>query len=78
MKDTSLYLEKLGLGNDKKIIFTGSMIPIMGFAASDAGFNIGFAIGLFSSINPGLYLSMNGGIFTPDEIDKNKELFRFE
>ncbi len=38
----------------------------------------GFAIGLFPSIEPGVYLSMNGGIFTPDEIEKNKELFRFE
>lgn len=77
MKDTAQFLQKL-VGGDKKIILTGSMIPIMGFAASDAGFNLGFAIGQFASLSPGVYLSMNGGIFTPDEIEKNKELFRFE
>jgi len=77
MKDTAQFLEKLE-GGEKKIILTGSMIPIMGFAASDAGFNLGFAIGLFPSLKPGVYLSMNGGIFTSDEIEKNKELFRFE
>jgi len=78
MKDTAQYVEKLDAAAGKKIILTGSMIPIMGFAASDAGFNLGFAMGLFPSIEPGVYLSMNGGIFTPDEIEKNKELFRFE
>jgi len=78
MKDTAQFLEKIAGGGEKKIILTGSMIPIMGFAASDAGFNLGFAIGLLAGLEPGVYLSMNGGIFTPDEIEKNKELFRFE
>ena len=65
-------------GGGKKIILTGSMIPISGFTISDAGFNLGFAIASFSSIEPGVYLSMNGGIFRFDEVKKNADLFRFE
>lgn len=62
----------------KKIVLTGSMVPIMGFAASDAGFNLGFVIASFMNIEPGVYLSMNGGIFKSDEVVKNVELLRFE
>ncbi len=54
------------------------MVPIMGFAASDAGFNLGFAIASFQGIEPGVYLSMNGGIFKSDEVEKNVDLLRFE
>lgn len=77
MKDTAEFLEKEQL-TDKKIILTGSMIPITGFTTSDAGFNLGFVIGSFSSIEPGVYLSMNGGVFTAAEVSKNTELLRFE
>lgn len=77
MVETAKFLLKNGVSN-KKIILTGSMIPITGFTTSDAGFNLGFAIGSFAVVKPGVYLSMNGGVFTPDEIEKNLELFRFE
>lgn len=77
MRDTAEYLEQ-GSFNDKKIILTGSMIPITGFANSDAGFNLGYAIASFASIEPGVYLSMNGGIFKYSQVAKNEELFRFE
>jgi L-asparaginase len=76
MQQTAQFLDKLNL--NKKIIMTGSMVPIIGFAASDAGFNLGFAIASFPNINPGVYLSMNGGIFMSDEVKKNVELLRFE
>ena len=77
MRETVEFIEKQSPPN-KKIIFTGSMIPITGFSASDAGFNLGFATASFTSLQPGVYLSMNGGIFKPHEISKNVELFRFE
>jgi L-asparaginase len=77
MSDTAIFLENLGL-EGKKVILTGSMIPITGFAASDAGFNLGFAISSFDSINPGIYVSMNGGMFETGEVKKNIEEFRFE
>jgi len=77
MVQTAKFVEEAGLAS-KKIILTGSMVPIVGFAASDAGFNLGFSIASFPSIGAGTYLSMNGGIFKPDEAEKNTELLRFE
>jgi len=77
MRETAQFLEQQSLG-DKRIILTGSMIPITGFTTSDAGFNLGFVVASFPSIEPGVYLSMNGGIFHSSEIEKNAELFRFE
>ncbi len=78
MNQTAEYLlDKSGLER-KKIIITGAMIPITGFTMSDAGFNIGFAIASFATIKPGVYLSMNGGIFKPGDIEKNENLLRFE
>ena len=77
MKETAEYLEE-NLSDNKKVILTGSMIPITGFSTSDAGFNLGFAIASFINIEPGVYLSMNGGIFKFDEVAKNEQLFRFE
>src|SRR5579872_4011890 len=58
MRETAEFLGQVTVG-DKKVILTGSMIPITGFAASDAGFNLGFAIASFETIEPGIYLSMN-------------------
>lgn len=77
MSQTAQFLDNQGL-TGKKIILTGSMVPIMGFAASDAGFNLGYAIASFENIIPGVYLSMNGGIFKSDEVAKNVDLLRFE
>ncbi len=79
MRDTAQFLDQeFSGGGLKKIIVTGSMIPLTGFAASDAGFNLGFVVASFANIKPGVYLSMNGGIFASSEVDKNVELFRFE
>lgn len=77
MKQTAEFVEKQQL-SDKKVVLTGSMIPITGFTTSDAGFNLGYVIASFSGIEPGVYLSMNGGIFGASEVAKNEELFRFE
>ena len=64
--------------DQKKIVVTGSMIPITGFSVSDAGFNLGFAIASFSNIEPGVYISINGGIFRSSDVEKNVEALRFE
>ena len=77
MTETARFLVDAGITN-KKVILTGSMIPITGFTTSDAGFNLGFAIGSFNSVEPGIYLSMNGGVFSLDEVQKNTKIFRFE
>jgi L-asparaginase len=77
MQQTAKYMDQRGIGN-KKIILTGSMIPITGFSMSDAGFNLGFAIAYFASIEPGVYICMNGGLFHASEAEKNETLLRFE
>lgn len=76
MKDTAQYIDKKVL--NKKIILTGSMIPLVGFTVSDAAFNLGYSIASFKYLNDGVYICMNGGIFLSDEVEKNIELLRFE
>ncbi len=71
MPDTARFLKaKLGK-TQKTILFTGSMIPIYGFAPSDGTFNLGLACGVIEYINPGVYVAMNGRVFTPEEVLKS-------
>jgi L-asparaginase len=76
MKNTAQFLDKRVAA--KKVILTGSMIPIVGFSISDAAFNLGYSIASFGHIENGVYICMNGGIFKADEVEKNSELLRFE
>lgn len=71
MPDTARYLKANLKDNDKKIILTGSMVPMTGFSPSDAGFNLGYAMASFSRLEPGVYVCMNGRIFDPEEIAKD-------
>lgn len=77
MQETAQFIEQHDFDN-KKIIMTGSMVPITGFTVSDAGFNLGYAIASFSSLEPGVFLAMNGGVFSASDVRKNTDLFRFE
>ncbi len=61
----------------KTIVLTGSMQPAR-FRASDAGFNIGTAIGAVQSLSPGVYLAMNGRVFDPRKTRKNRQRNQFE
>jgi len=61
----------------KTIVLTGAMQPLL-FKHSDAVFNIGFALGVLLSRSPGVYIAMNGGIFLPDEVHKNREMGMFQ
>jgi len=76
MKRTAQFIEKILF--NKKLILTGSMVPIVGFSISDAAFNLGYSIASFSRLENGVYICMNGGIFKSDEVEKNIELLRFE
>lgn len=80
MKNTAKFLVDYLVKNkiEKKVVITGSMIPIIGFSVSDAAFNLGYSIASFDSIKTGVYICMNGGIFTYNEVNKNIELLRFE
>jgi L-asparaginase len=61
----------------KTIVLTGSMQPAR-FRVTDAIFNIGSAIGAVQSLTPGVYIAMNGCIFDPARVRKNRERNRFE
>lgn len=57
---------------DKKIVLLGAMIPYS-FDNSDSMFNLGCAITAVQSISNGVYITMNGKIFTWDKVLKNKD-----
>ena len=78
MPDTAQYLKDHLPKNSKTIILTGSMIPLRGFDYSDAPFNLGYAIANVQKLPPGVYVCMNGKVFDPDKVDKNKIEARFE
>ena len=71
MPDTARYLEANLKAKDKTVILTGSMTPLKGFEFSDAPFNLGYAISKVQDLKPGVYLCMNGRVFTTSEVAKN-------
>lgn len=62
---------------ERTIVFVGSLSPAR-FKNSDAEFNIGFALAAVQTLDPGIYIAMNGQIFTPDHVRKNRDANRFE
>jgi len=69
MRETA---EVLGAANlDKAIVFTGAMIPYE-IANSDAFFNLGFACGVARLLTAGVYVAMNGQLFTWDNVQKDR------
>ena len=63
--------------NDKTIILTGAMIPIK-FGSSDGLFNLGSALSFVQTLEPGIYITMNGRYFHWDNVKKNKKIGAFE
>lgn len=55
----------------KTIVFTGSMLPAS-HRATDAVFNVGFAIASAQLLPPGTYLAMNGQVFDPSRVIKDR------
>ena len=62
---------------DKTIVLTGALNPAR-FRDSDAIFNIGCAVGAVQSLPPGVYIAMNGKIWDPARVRKNRRENRFE
>ena len=62
--------------NSKTIVLTGAMIPYK-FGSSDGLFNLGSALSFLQSLPHGIYIAMNGNIFSWDNVKKNKELGLF-
>ena len=77
MPDSARFLKAKLKRADQTIIFTGSTIPIAGFAPSDGPFNLGYAIAQLQHLKPGIYVSMNGKIFSPQEVMKVMSEARF-
>ena len=74
MKETASALKGF---EDKTIVLTGALNPAR-FRDSDAIFNIGCAVGAVQSLQPGVYIAMNGKVWNPDEVKKNVRANRFE
>ncbi|MEM1271495.1 MAG: asparaginase domain-containing protein [Bacteroidota bacterium] len=74
MIETAKVLEGLG---DRVIVLTGSLTPAR-FKQTDAEFNVGVAIGAVQALPAGVYIAMNGRIWDPDTVRKNRDENRFE
>ncbi|MBI4135189.1 asparaginase [Candidatus Uhrbacteria bacterium] len=80
MPDTARYLkahlDRAG-GRKRTIVFTGAMIPLVGFTPSDGPFNLGYALAQVRTLQSGIYVCMNGKVFSPDEVVKELYKGRF-
>ena len=74
MIETALLLRGLP---EKVIVLTGSMSPAR-FRNTDAVFNIGCAVAAVQLLGEGVYIAINGRIFKPDRLRKNRETLQFE
>jgi L-asparaginase len=62
---------------DKVIVLTGALNPAR-FQGSDAVFNVGCAVGAVQSLPDGVYIAMNGRVWDPLRVRKNRAANRFE
>jgi L-asparaginase len=67
----------LGDTGDRVIVMTGALNPSR-FVDSDAVFNIGCAVGAVQVLSPGIWIAMNGRIWDPRKVRKNRSANRFE
>lgn len=69
--------KKLASIKNKVIVLTGAMEPAK-FKSSDAVFNLGSAVAAVQTLAHGVFIAINGRIFTPDNVRKNRALKQFE
>lgn len=74
MADTAEAL--LGVAG-KTVVLTGAMAPAR-FRVTDAIFNVGCAMAAVQCLPEGVYLAMNGRIFSAGSVRKNREAGCFE
>ena len=75
MPETAAVLGAAAL--DKTIVLTGAMIPYA-IANSDGLFNLGLACGVAQTLPAGVYVAMNGQVFTWNNVTKNRAAGVFE
>ena len=61
----------------KTVVLTGAMVPYT-FGSSDGMFNLGTALAFVQTLEPGVYVAMNGRCFPWHSVRKNRELGIFE
>jgi L-asparaginase len=61
----------------KTIVLTGAMVPYT-FGSSDGMFNLGTALAFVQTLDPGVYVAMNGRCFPWNRVRKNREKGVFE
>ena len=70
--------EILGRGlTGKTVVLTGAMRPYR-FGSSDGLFNLGSALSFAQALPPGVYVAMNGLVFTWDDVKKDRRLGVFK
>ncbi len=74
MVETAKILSQI---EGKTIVITGAMEPAL-FKTSDAVFNIGCAITAVQALREGVYIIMNGAVFSHDNVRKNRQDNIFE
>ena len=74
MVKTALMLKDIP---GKTMVLTGALNPAR-FHDSDAVFNIGCAVGAVQVLPPGAWVAMNGCIWDPEKVRKNRGKNRFE
>ncbi len=75
--DTMIDTARALLGiKGKVVLLTGAMEPA-GFKTSDAVFNVGCAIGAIQCLEDGVYIAVNGRIYRPNQIRKERPEGRF-
>jgi len=68
--------QALGDVGEKTVVFTGAMQPAS-LRSTDAVFNIGFAVAATQLLPAGAYIAMNGRVFRPDAVVKDRAAQKF-
>ena len=77
MVATATYLAEQGIPN-KTIVLTGAMIPYAFGTSSDGFFNLGAALAFVQTLQPGIYVAMNGRYYDWNTVRKNRKTGFFE
>ncbi len=78
MVETAQYLAENSKLSDKTIVLTGAMVPYAFGTSSDGFFNLGSTLAYCQSMDPGVYISMNGRCYDWDNVRKNRKTGFFE
>lgn len=60
MAETAELLHAMLCETELVVVLTGSLLPLRGFAPSDASFNLGYAVAQLDLLRPGVYICMSG------------------